>query len=177
MSCAGDNWIVPGANPCANNNIDFQSIIPYALNGTKAGAVITNFPIGNTNPMTQNIFNLISQITFNIPSVLLPTDSVYYDGWLLADFDRNFNSFWGVSYFTNTYPTPTDLIGSTTTPANALNFSNIQQIYFPINLIVPPTHLVAGGTITLRVYCNPTSINHFLSLPIINQARIGYVSD
>jgi hypothetical protein len=151
--------------------------LPYTLSGTTAGAIITFFPTGPGNPITQNVFNLITQITFNIPPDWSPGYSVYYDGWILSDFQSNFNSFWGVSYITDTFGTPTDLIGSTTVTANALNYSNIQQIYLTTNLIIPPTHLTAGGTITLRIYCNPTSPNHYLTITPVNQARIGLVKD
>jgi hypothetical protein len=199
MSCPGDNYVVPGANPCnqvdgvqsisAGTNITItgtptvpiisvtQSALPYTLTGTTAGATITNRAIGSGNPLFQNTFNLISQITFKIPADWTATDSVYYDGWNLSDFAANFNSYWGVSYFTNTFATPTDILGSTTNVNNALNYSNIQQIYLPNNLIIPPTHLTVGGTITLRIYCNPTSINHYLAIPVINQARIGLVKN
>jgi hypothetical protein len=165
------NYVVPGANPSLN----LQSVIPYTLFGTTAGATVTNRGTGAGNVLTQNQYNLMTTISFNIPDNWTPADSVYYDGWMLADVDRNFNSYWGVSYFTNTFATPTDIIGSTTTPANSLNYSNIQQIYLATNLIIPPTNLTPGGRITLRIYCNPTSTNHFLALPIINQARIGLV--
>lgn len=167
------SYVVPGANPALN----LQSVIPYTLSGTTAGAIITNRGTGAGNVLTQNQFNLMTTITFNIPDNWTSADSVYYDGWILSDFNANFNSYWGVSYFTNTFPTPTDLIGSTTSTANALNYSNIQQIYLATNLIIPPTNLTSGGRITIRMYCNPTSSNHTLSIPIINQARIGLVRD
>lgn len=167
------SWVVPGANPSLN----LQAVIPYTLSGTTAGATITNRGTGSGNALTQNQFNLMTTISFDIPDNWTTEDSVYYDGWILSDFNANFNSFWGVSYFTNTFPTPTDLIGSTTSTTNALNYSNIQQIYLATNLIIPPTNLQAGGRITIRMYCNPTSVGHFLSIPIINQARIGLVRD
>jgi hypothetical protein len=170
MSCCG-NYVVPGANPISDGSL------PYTLSGTTAGAIITNRATGSGNALTQNVFTLISQIAFNIPSDWSSEDSVYFDGWILSDFNANFNSFWSVSYITNTFATPTDLIGSTTVTANALNFSNIQQIYLATNLIIPPTHLTSGGRITIRIYCNPTSANNFLALPVINQARIGLVKD
>ena len=151
--------------------------LPYTLSGTTANATITNRGTGAANDLTQNVFTSISQITFNIPTDWSPTDSVYYDGWILSDFNANFNSFWGVSYFTNTNPTPTDLIGSTSVTANALNYSNIQQIYLTTNLIIPPTYLASGGKITLTIYCNPTSANHYLTIAPVNQARIGLVKD
>lgn len=151
--------------------------IPYTLSGTSGGGVIVNRATGPGNSLPRNTFTLISQITFNLPTILNSTDSVYYDGWNLSDFSANFNSFWGVSYITNTFPTPTDILGSTTDPANALNFSNIQQIYLPLNLIIPPTNITAGGTVTLRIYCNPTSDNHYLTIPPTNTARIGVVKD
>jgi len=149
--------------------------LPYSLSGATANAVITNLGIGNLFPMTQNVFNLMTTITFNLPSVLGATDGIYYDGWWFGDFDANFNSYWGVSYTTNTFATPTVLIGSITTTANAITISNVQQIYLPLNLIIPPTHLVGGGTVTLKIYCNPTSSNHYLTLVPVNTARIGIV--
>ena len=151
--------------------------VPYTLTGTTAGAVITNAPIGNTNPFPQNTFRVVSQVTFNLPPVLEATDSVYYDGYLFTDWAANFNSFWGVSYATNTFPTFTDILGSTTVPANALQFSNFNQIYLPLNIILPPTHLTSGGTVTLKIFCNPTSINHYLTATPITLARIGIVTD
>lgn len=164
----GGAWTVNAPDPVSINNG-----IPYTLSGATAGAVITNKGSGITNPMTQNIFNLMTTITFNLPTVLSATDSIYYDGWWFGDFDLNFNSYWGVSYTTNTFATPTVLIGSITTTANAITISNVQQIYLPLNLIIPPTHLVGGGTVTLKIYCNPTSINHYLTLTPINTARMG----
>jgi len=151
--------------------------LPYSLAGTQAGAVIVNRGIGAINALTQNIYNLISTITFNLPAVLNSTDGIYYDGYNFCDFQANFNSFWGVSYITNTYAIPTDILGSTTTTANSLNFSNFQQVYLPTNLLIPPTHLVGGGTITLFIYCNPTSTNHYLTIAPTNSARIGIVQD
>jgi hypothetical protein len=163
--------------PDYSNNFTPLNTIPYTLSGTTAGAVITNFSTGNLNPLIQNNFNLVSQITFNLPTTLNSTDSVYFDGWSFNDFNANFNSFWGVSYITNTFATPTDILGSTTTTTNSLNLSNIQQIYLPLNLILPPTNLVGGGTVTLRIYCNPTSSNHFLTVAPTITARIGVVKN
>ena len=151
--------------------------IPYSLTGTTAGAVIVNAPIGVGNPFTQNIFTVVSQITFNLPAVLGATESVYYDGYLLTDWQANFNSFWGVSYTTNTYAIPTDILGSTTLTTSALQFNNNNQIYLPLNIIIPPTNITSGGTVTFKIYCNPTSINHYLTVTPINTARIGLVID
>ena len=150
---------------------------PYTLSGTTAGAVIVNRPIGSGNPFPSNTFTNATQITFNIPPGWTATDSVSYDGFAFFDFSANFNSFWGISYFTNTVATPTDILGSTTTTANALTYSNIQQIYIPINLIIPPTNLSAGGTITLTFFCSPTSINHYITVAPTNTAKIGVVRD
>lgn len=148
-------------------------VTPYILTGTTAGAVIVNAPIGAGNPFTQNVFTVVSQITFNLPAVLGATESVYYDGYLFTDWSANFNSFWGVSYTTNTFLTPTDILGSTSVTANALQFTNFNQIYLPLNLIIPPTNITSGGTVTLKIYCNPTSANHYLTVTPINTSRIG----
>jgi hypothetical protein len=157
--------------------IPANSIIPYTLSGTTAGAVIVNKGTGATSSLTQNVFISTSQITFNLPAVLNATESIYYDGYSFNDFDANFNSFWGVSYYTNTVSTPTDILGSTSATANALNFPNNQQVYVPLNLIIPPTNITAGGTVTLTLFCNATSANHYLIAAPINTARIGVVSD
>jgi hypothetical protein len=164
------------------SSINGLSYIPsvfanYTLSGTTAGAVIVNTGSGATSSLTQNVFTSTSQITFNLPSVLGPTDSVFYDGYSFNDFDANFNSFWGVSYYTNTFATPTDILGSTSVTANALNFPNNQQVYLPLNITIPPTNITAGGTVTLTLFCNPTSANHYLTTTPINTARIGIVSD
>lgn len=149
----------------------------YTLSGTTSGAVITTFPTGAGNPLTQNVFTNITRVTFNVPPNWTATDSVFYDGWGFWDFDGNLNSYWGVNYFTNTVATPVDLIGSTTVTANAISISNTQQYYLPWNLIIPPTNLTVGGTITLTFYCNPTSANHYLSATPNTTARIGVALD
>jgi hypothetical protein len=149
----------------------------YTLSGTTAGAVIVNRATGAGNPLTQNVFTNVSQITFNIPPGWTATNSVSYDGYAFFDFNANFNSFWGITYYTNTVATPTDILGSTTATANALNFPNNQQIYLPLNLIVPPTNLSAGGTITLTFFCNPTSINHYITADPTNIAKIAIIRD
>ena len=151
--------------------------IPYSLTGTQAGAVIVNRGIGAGNALIINTFTIISTITFNLPATLNATDAIYYDGFNFCDFDANFNSYWGVSYITNTFSTPTDILGSTTITNNALNYSNIQQVYLPLNLIIPQTHLTGGGTVTLRIYCRSTSSNHYLTVAPTNIARIGIVSN
>lgn len=174
---AGNNVTISPGGGTGAVTINVNNAIPYTLTGTTGGGVIVNRAIGSLNPFPLNTFTVATTITFNLPAILNATDSVYYDGWCLYDFFGNFSSFWGVSYFTNTFATETDILGSTTTSANALNFSNIQQIYLPLNLIIPPTNITAGGTVTFKIYCNPTSINHYITItPIIN-ARIGVVKN
>ena len=151
--------------------------VSYVLTGTTMGAVITTYPTGSGNALPSNTFTNVTRITFNIPPNWTGTESVFYDGWVLYDFSANFNSFWGVNYYTNTVPTPVDILGSTTVTANALNYSNIQQIYLPLNLIIPPTSLTVGGTITLTMYCSPTSTNHYLTIPPVVNARVGVALD
>lgn len=153
----------------------YNSGAAFNLAGTTLAASISTFATGSGNPLTQNVFTNVSRIRFNIPPNWIAGTSVYYDGLLFYDFDANVNTYWGVNYFTNTNPTPVDLIGSTTSTINAITESNVAQFYFPLNVIIPPTSLTAGGTITLTVYCNPTSANHYLTLtPVIN-ARVGIV--
>lgn len=151
--------------------------IPYTLSGTTAGAVIVNRAIGSGNPFTQNVFTNASQVTFNIPPGWVSTNSVSYDGYAFFDFQANFNSYWGITYFTDTNPTPVDLIGSSSATTNALTFTNVQQVFIPLNIIIPPTSLTVGGTITLTFFCNPTSINHYITATPTNIAKIGIVRD
>jgi hypothetical protein len=150
--------------------------IPYSLTGTQAGAVIVNRGTGAGNALIINTFTVISSITFNLPATLSATNGIYYDGFNFSDFDANFNSFWGITYSTNTFLTETVLIGSITNTANAIDLSNLQQIYLPTNLNIPPTYLTGGGTVTIRIYCRSTSANHYLVVAPTNTARIGIVS-
>ena len=166
-----------GSNTSWENVATVNNGLPYTLSGTTAGAVIVNRGIGAGNALIINTFTIISTITFNLPSIILSNDSIYYDGFILTDFDSNFNSYWGITYTTNTFLTETILLGSITNTANAIDISNTQQIYFPLNLIIPPTHLTGGGTITLRIYCRSTSSNHYLTIAPINTARIGIVKN
>jgi hypothetical protein len=153
----------------------YNSGAAFNLTGTTLAASISTFATGSGNPLTQNVFTNVSRITFNIPPNWVAGTSVYYDGLVFYDFDANLNSYWGVNYFTNTNTTPVDILGSTTSTINAITESNVAQFYFPLNIIIPPTSLTVGGTITLTVYCNPTSANHYLTLtPVIN-ARVGIV--
>ena len=56
-------------------------------------------------------------------------------------------------------------------------------IYFPNHehmnvsktypLTIPPTNITSGGTVTLKIYCNPTSTNHYLTVTPTNASRIG----
>jgi hypothetical protein len=139
--------------------------------------MIVDRAIGSGNPFTQNVFTNASQVTFNIPPGWVSTNSVSYDGYAFFDFQANFNSYWGITYYTNTNLTPVDLIGSSTTTTNALTYTNVQQVFIPLNIIIPPTSLTVGGTITLTFFCNPTSINHYITVTPTNIAKIGIVRD
>jgi len=162
----------------------------YSLVGTTISAVITNPKgIGNGNAWTQNTWVLASVITFKIPPAYVAGDGVFFDGWLLYNFQAGafLNTYWGVSYITNTYATPTDILGSTTTPADSLYFPSSSQQYIPVNILIPydapnpppaQANLTAGGTITLSVYgyCASGGTNYLSVAPVV-AGRVGIALD
>jgi hypothetical protein len=164
-------------NDAATAQTTANRALVYNLTGSTIGAVITNPKgIGSGNAWTQNTWYQVSQIVLKIPPNWTATDSVIFDGWLLYNFQGSggVNTYWGVSYFTNTYATPTDILGSTTTAADSLYYPTTSQQYIATNIIIPPTNLTAGGTITLRVYglCGSTGTNYLSVSPVI-AGRVG----
>ena len=149
------------------------------LTGTTINAIITNKGIGTLNPWIYTTWTLATTITFNIPPQYTVGDSVYFDGWILYNFAGNpINTYWGVSYFTNTYTTPTDILGSTTTYTDAICFPSSSQQYMPMNILIPPTYLIRPGTITLSVYgYNATSGTFSLSAAPVVAGRVGVALD
>jgi len=147
--------------------------VSYNLTGTAINATITNRGTGGGNAFPATTFTLATSITFNIPPDWGATDNVYLDGWVLYNFQNTFNTYWGASYTTNTYATPTDILGSTTVIGDAIVFLNSSQVYIPVNLIIPPTHLTAGGTINISFYGYVTvGTAHFSVAPVV-AGRVG----
>jgi hypothetical protein len=154
-----------------------QRAIMYNLTGITMGANITNRGTGVVNAFPATTFTLASSITFNIPPDWFSTDSVCFDGWVLYNFQANINTLWGAQYITDTYATPTDILGSTSVVGDALVFPTSQQAYIPVNLIIPPTHLTSGGTITISFYGYiTTGGSYFAAAPVI-AGRVGLAFD
>ena len=149
----------------------------YNLTGTTINAIITNRGTGIINAFPATTFTLATSITFNIPPNWGATNNVYIDGWVLYNFQASINTFWEARYITNTYATPTDILGSTSVVADALSFPTSAQVYIPVNLVIPPTHLTAGGTITLSFYGSiTTGSNYFAAAPVV-AGRVGLALD
>jgi hypothetical protein len=144
----------------------------YNLLGSTMSSVITNKPVGENFSSLQ--FNLATTLQFSVPPTWKPNNSVFYDGWALYNLSATaVNTFWGVSYITNTYGTPTDILGSTTASNAALNYPNASQVYMPVNIVIPPTHLSTTGTITLSYYVYvAVAGQNFAAVPIVN-GRVG----
>ena len=156
--------------------------VSYNLTGTAINATITNRGTGSGNAFPQAQFTLATTIVFNVPPDWGASDSVYLDGWVLYNFQlaTSLNAYWGVRYTTPTMPTPptyVDILGSTTVVADALTFTNTNQIYLPVNLIIPPTYLTSGGTITLSFYGYITTQNHYFSVEPVVGGRVGLALD
>ena len=84
-------------------------------------------------------------------------------------------SFWAIYYVTSTQSTEESLIGVKLANDSIAAPASVAQIYLPMNLTIPPTNLVPGGTITIRVYGYLTTAGEYLSDdPLIN-ARVGLV--
>jgi hypothetical protein len=150
----------------------------YNLLGPTAGAVLSNHPVGSNFPFTPLTFNLATTLTFNTPPTWQSGNSVVFDGWALYNFNAtSINTFWGVAYATSSNPTPADILGSTTASNAALNYPNASQVYMPVNLIIPSTHITTGGTITLTFYVFiAIASQYFAVAPVIN-GRIGISLD
>ena len=150
--------------------------LTYTLTGSTINAQITNRATGSGNAFPQAVFTLATSITYNVPPNWTSTDSVYLDGWVLYNFQGsgNVNSYWGANYTTSQVGAPTtDILGSTSVVANAIHFSVDNQVYLPFNLVIPPTYLVAGGTINISFYAYITSTGHYFSVAPVVAGRVG----
>ena len=149
---------------------------PYTLGGATIGGVVTNvigYGSGNTWPATT--FNLASTIQINVPPTYSAGQSVMFDGFAYYNFTSTVVSFWAIYYVTSTQSTEESLIGVKLANDSIAAPASVAQIYLPMNLTIPPTNLVPGGTITIRVYGYLTTAGEYLSDdPLIN-ARVGLV--
>ena len=152
--------------------------LQYILSGTTIGGVITNLP--NSTTWTQNTWTLASTIQFNVPPNWSAGQYVCWDGWALYDFTTNNTNYWCVYYVTTTQPVEQPLLGAKSLANAIANIpNNNSQMYFPMNVLVPPTFITAGTTISLRVYGYTTATTgtvQFSQTPVIN-ARVSITLD
>lgn len=150
----------------------------YTLLGATTGGVITYTKAsGAGNTWTANTWILANTIQINVPPGWVAGQSVGFDGYEYLNWDANVASYFAIYYVTPSQPTEQSLIG-TTTPgsfADAIFASNGGQAYLPMNLTIPPTYLVSGSTITLRVYGLLTSATHYLAADPTIDARVNIV--
>ena len=149
---------------------------PYTLGGATIGGVVTNvIGYGSGNQWPATTFNLASTIQVNVPPTYSAGQSVMFDGFAYYNFTSTVVSFWAIYYVTSTEPTEESLIGVKLANDSIAAPASVAQIYLPMNLTIPPTNLVPGGTITIRVYGYVTTSGEYLSDdPLIN-ARVGLV--
>ena len=143
--------------------------IQYILTGTTVAGTITNLP--NSTVWTTLTWTLASTISFTIPPNWSAGKFVSFDGLALYDFNINNVNYWSVYYTTTSQPIEQPLLGLKNINNAIVNSS--PQMYFPMNLLIPPTYLQVGETINLRVYgfTNGTIVQ-FSQTPIIN-ARVS----
>jgi hypothetical protein len=149
---------------------------PYTLGGATIGGVVTNvIGTGSGNSFTAATFELVSTIQINVPPTYSAGQSVMFDGYGYFNFSSTVNSFWAIYYVTSTEPTEQALIGTKTVGNSIAAPGAVAQIYLPMNLTIPPTNLVPGGTITLRVYGYVTTSGEHLDTNPAIDARVGLV--
>lgn len=149
----------------------------YTLLGATTGGVITySKASGSGNTWATNSWLLANTIQINVPSGWVAGESVGFDGYEYLNWDSNATSYFAIYYVTPSQPTEQSIIG-TTTPGStdAIYGGNGGQAYLPMNLTIPPTYLVSGSTITLRIYGLITSVGHYLVANPTIDARVNIV--
>jgi hypothetical protein len=150
----------------------------YTLLGATTGGVITySKASGSGNTWATNTWILANTIQINVPPGWVAGESVGFDGYEYLNWDSNVASYFAIYYVTPSQPTEQSLIGTTTPGAftDAIFGSNGGQAYLPMNLTIPPTYLVSGSTITLRIYGLLTSASHYLAADPTIDARVNIV--
>jgi hypothetical protein len=162
----------PQGPPGPTGPVNLQGL-QYNLNGTTVSGTITNLP--NTTVWSTLTWTLASTISFTVPPNWSAGNFVSWDGVALYDFNINSTNYWSVYYTTTSQPTEQPLLGVKNINNAIVNFS--PQMYFPMNLLIPPTYLQPGETINLRVYgfTNGTIVQ-FSQTPVIN-ARVSVTLD
>jgi hypothetical protein len=149
---------------------------PYTLLGATTGGVVTNvIGTGSGNNFTAATFELVSTIQINVPPTYSAGQSVMFDGYGYFNFSTTVNSFWAIYYVTPTQPTEQALIGTKVVGNSIAAPGAVAQIYLPMNLTIPPTNLLPGGTITIRVYGYVTTSGEHLDADPAIDGRVGLV--
>ena len=116
----------------------------------------------------------MNTIQINVPAGWAAGQSVGFDGYEYINWDSNTTSYFTIYYVTTTQSTEQSLIGDRTAGfTDAIYGNNSGQAYLPLNLTIPPTYLVSGDTITIKIYGYVTAALHYLvSNPLID-ARVN----
>lgn len=149
----------------------------YTLLGATVGGVITySKASGSGNTWATNGWLLANTIQINVPSGWVAGESVGFDGYEYLNWDSNATSYFAIYYVTPSQPTEQSLIGDRTAGTTDAIFGGTGgQAYLPMNLTIPPTYLVSGSTITLRIYGLITSVGHYLVANPTIDARVNIV--
>ena len=150
---------------------------PYTLLGATIGGIVTNvIGSGSGHQWPGTTFNLASTIQINVPPTYSAGQSVMFDGFAYYNFASAIgSSFWAIYYVTSTQPTEQSLIGVKLITDSIAAPASVSQIYLPMNLTIPPTNLVPGGTITIRVYGYVSTSGEYLSSAPLIDARVGLI--
>jgi len=156
----------------------------YTLGGATIGGVITYSKASSATPpapgdpaiWTSSTWTLMNTIEINVPPGWAAGQSVGFDGYEYINWDSNTTSYFTIYYVTTTQSTEQSLIGDRTAGfSDAIFGNNSGQAYLPLNLTIPPTNLVSGDTITLRIYGYVTAALHYMVDDPLIDARVNVV--
>jgi hypothetical protein len=116
----------------------------------------------------------MNTIQINVPTGWAAGQSVGFDGFEYVNWDSNTTSYFTIYYVTPSQATEQSLIGDRTSGfTDAIYGNNSGQAYLPLNLTIPPTYLVSGQTITLRIYGYVTAALHYMVNDPLIDARVN----
>jgi len=149
----------------------------FTLGGATVGGVITySKASGAGNTWTSSTWTLMNTIQINVPTGWAAGQSVGFDGFEYVNWDSNTTSYFTIYYVTPSQATEQSLIGDRTSGfTDAIFGNNSGQAYLPLNLTIPPTYLVSGQTITLRIYGYVTAALHYMVNDPLIDARVNIV--
>jgi hypothetical protein len=149
----------------------------FTLGGATVGGVITySKASGAGNTWTSSTWTLMNTIQINVPTGWAAGQSVGFDGFEYVNWDSNTTSYFTIYYVTPSQATEQSLIGDRTSGfTDAIFGNNSGQAYLPLNLTIPPTYLVSGQTITLRIYGYVTAALHYMVSDPLIDARVNIV--